>query len=142
MNIVTLTGRSVKPIEIKVTPNGKEVATGTIAVQRNFKNQQGEYESDFLNFVAWGAKAALLANYVNKGDFFGISGSIQTRNFEGQDGKRVWMTEINVQDFDFPVKPKGQSNNQGQQQQRHTADPGDPFKNDEPADVDPNDLPF
>lgn len=82
MNIVALTGRAVRDIDLRYTSNGKGVANGTIAVQRRFKNAQGEYDSDFPDFVAWGKTGELMAEYIKKGDHFGLSGEIQTRTWE------------------------------------------------------------
>ena len=106
MNITTLTGRASKDIELRYTPNGKGIASGTIAVQRKFKNAQGAYETDFINFQAWGKTGELMADHIKKGDQFGISGSIQTRNYENSEGKKIYITEVNVNEFDFPNKPK------------------------------------
>ncbi|MGM9923463.1 MAG: single-stranded DNA-binding protein, partial [Bacillus sp. (in: firmicutes)] len=103
MNVITLTGNAVKDIEIKITPNGKTVASGTIAVKRDFKNQQGEYETDFINYTALGKTGEIMANYVKKGDKFGISGRLQIRKWE-KDGKTQYYTEVIVNNFDFPHK--------------------------------------
>jgi len=152
MNTVTVTGRAVREIEMRYTPSGKEVASGTIAVQRNFKNAQGEYEADFLDFVCWGKKAVVLVDYVKKGDHFGISGALQTRTYENQEGRKVKVTEINVESFDLPVKGKTSSGEQKTNTGQNGAFPfgvregshgvsGDPFA-DVGTEVDPDDLPF
>lgn len=106
MNISTITGSAVKDFELRYTQTGKAVASGTIAVQRKFKNANGEYDSDFIDLVAWGKTGELLAEYVRKGNFFGVSGSIQTRMYEKKDGSKAKVTEVNVQEFDFPIKPR------------------------------------
>lgn len=133
MNHITLTGNAVRDLEMKYTPSGKEVCSGTIAVKKNFKNAEGKYDSDFVDFVCWGKKAEVLANYVRKGDKFGISGRLQTRTYQNQEGKNVKVVEVNVEDFDLPSK---QSSNQSNNQQRQSEDPfqGTP--------VDDQDLPF
>lgn len=114
MNIITVTGNSVKDIELKATPSGSFVGNGTIAVRRDFKNKQtGEYETDFINFVALGKTAEIMAQYVNKGDHFGITGRLQIRIWNKDDGTKQYFTEIIVNSFDFPQKKKdGASNNQ------------------------------
>ncbi|MEK5081169.1 single-stranded DNA-binding protein [Solibacillus sp. FSL W7-1436] len=114
MNIITVTGNSVKDIELKATPSGSFVGNGTIAVRRDFKNKQtGEYETDFINFVALGKTAEIMAQYVNKGDHFGITGRLQIRIWNKDDGTKQYFTEIVVNSFDFPQKKKeGASNNQ------------------------------
>lgn len=145
MNTTSLTGRAVKEIELRYTQSGKAVASGTIAVQRKFKNAQGEYESDFIDFVAWGKGGELIANYVKKGEHFGITGTLQTRMYENSEGRKVKVTEVNVSDFDFPVRPKGQSNNQQNNQttsQSNTPTSNDPFAGAQPIDMSDDSLPF
>jgi single-strand DNA-binding protein len=150
MNVVTLTGRATKDIELHALPSGKMVASGTIAVQRSFKNQQGEYEADFIDFQAWAKTGELLAQYVKKGDFFGITGEIRTRTYE-KDGVNRKITEVNVTNFDFPQKPKG-GGQQRQEQGNYSGNlnvanskviNNDPFANDgQPIDISDDDLPF
>ena len=150
MNIVSLTGRAAKEIELKFTGNGTAVASGTIAVQRNFKNANGEYEADFINFVAWRKTAELMAEYIKKGEHFGITGRMQVRHYENNEGKRVYVTEVVVNDFDFPIRPKGQGQsnqpNTGQQrppQQNGPPTNDDPFANQgQPINISDQDLPF
>ena len=67
---------------------------GTLAVNRNFKNQNGEREADFINFQAWRGTADIIAEYCGKGSLIGITGRIQTRNYENQQGQRVYVTEV------------------------------------------------
>lgn len=138
MNNVTLTGRTTKDIELRYTQSGKAVASGTIAVQRKFKNANGEYEADFINFVAWGKTGELMAQYVGKGEHFGISGTLQTRSYDNNEGNKVFVVEVNVQEFDFPVKPKGKPSKEAQ---FDTSD--DPFANEgKPIDISDDELPF
>lgn len=101
MNKVCLTGRIVKNIEIRYTQNNVAVTQFTLAVTRKFKNANGDYESDFINCVAYKSTAELLSKYVKKGDLLGIEGRIQTRNYENEEGKRVYITEIVVDSIDF-----------------------------------------
>lgn len=138
MNVITLTGNATKDVELKYTPNGKGVANGTIAVRRDFKNQQGEYETDFINFVALGGLSEVMANHIRKGDKFGITGRLQIRKWEN-DGQTRYFTEVIVNGFDFPNKSSNQSNNQSQ---KHTADPGDPFQGGGQIDITDDSLPF
>lgn len=142
MNNVSLSGRTTRDIELRFTPAGKAVANGTIAVQRKFKNQNGDYEADFIDFVAWGKTGELLAQYVKKGDHFSISGNLQTRVWVRTDGSRQKTTEVNVQDFDFPVKPKREQSSPRQTEpQQPTIN--DPFANDgQPINISDDDLPF
>lgn len=143
MNIVTLTGRAAKEIELKFTQNGKAVANGTIAVQRKFKNAEGKYDADFINFVAWGKGGELMAQYIKKGDKFGVSGQIQTRNFENSEGKKIYITEVNVQDFDFPDNSKGGQAPKQETPPKQETKQNDPFASDgKPIDINDDDLPF
>ena len=84
MNKVILVGRLTRDPELKTTPNGVSVCSFTIAVNRRFRNAQGEYEADFINCVAWRQSAELLGKYFSKGRMVGIVGSIQTRNYRGK----------------------------------------------------------
>lgn len=101
MNKVCITGRLVKDIEIRYTQNNVAVTQFTLAVTRKFKNANGDYESDFINCVAYKSTAELLSKYTAKGDLVGIEGRIQTRNYENQEGKQVYVTEIVVDSIDF-----------------------------------------
>src|SRR6476620_8116972 len=111
MNRVVLVGRLTKDPELRYTPNGVPVATFTLAVNRNFSNQKGEREADFINCVIWRKPAENVANFLKKGSLAGVDGRIQTRNYEGQDGKRVYVTEVVAESVQF-LEPKG-SNSSG-----------------------------
>ena len=108
MNKVCLTGRITKDIELKYNQNNVAITSFTLAVTRKFKNQNGEYESDFINCIAYKSTAELLNKYVKKGDLLGIEGRIQTRNYE-KDGKRVYVTEVIVDSMDFLQAKKDES---------------------------------
>lgn len=107
MNKSILIGRTTKEAELRYTPEGKAVATVDLAVNRDFQNQQGQREADFIRLVIWGKRAEAFANYVKKGHQVGVEGRIQTRNYEGQDGKKVYVTEVIVADFTFLEKKQG-----------------------------------
>ncbi|HDT9193057.1 TPA: single-stranded DNA-binding protein, partial [Listeria monocytogenes] len=94
MNRVVLVGRLTKDPELRYTPAGVAVATFTLAVNRPFKNGQGEQEADFIQCVVWRKPAENVANFLKKGSLAGVDGRVQTRNYEGNDGKRVYVTEI------------------------------------------------
>lgn len=121
MNRVVLVGRLTKDPELRYTPNGVAVATFTLAVNRTFTNQQGEREADFINCVVWRKPAENVANYLKKGSLAGVDGRIQTRNFEGQDGKRVYMTEVVADSVQF-LEPRSAS--AGSQSQSYGGDFG------------------
>ncbi|WP_102348080.1 single-stranded DNA-binding protein [Bacillus sp. Marseille-P3661] len=113
LNRVVLVGRLTKDPELRYTPNGVAVAQFTLAVNRTFTNQQGEREADFINCVVWRKPAENVANFLKKGSLAGVDGRIQTRNFEGQDGKRVYITEVVADSVQF-LEPKGASAGGGQ----------------------------
>jgi len=94
LNRIILIGRLTKDPELRYTPNGRAVAGFTLAVDRPFKNQQGEREADFINIVVWGNQAENCANYLAKGKLAAVDGRLQIRSFEGQDGQRRWVTEV------------------------------------------------
>ena len=107
INRVVLVGRLTKDPELKYTPNGIAVATFTLAVNRQFSNQQGEREADFINIVVWRKAAENVANFLKKGSLAGVDGRIQVRTYE-QDGKRQYFTEIVADNVQF-LEPKGSS---------------------------------
>ena len=93
MNKALLVGRLTREPELKTTGSGTSVCTFSLAVQRKYKNADGEYEADFINCVAWRSQAEFLAKFFNKGSMVGIVGSIQTRNYE-KDGQRIYITDL------------------------------------------------
>lgn len=99
INNVVLVGRMTRDAELRYTPSNQAVATFSLAVNRNFKNQQGEREADFINVVIWRQQAENLANWAKKGALIGITGRIQTRNYENQQGQRVYVTEVVADNF-------------------------------------------
>ncbi|WP_019243385.1 MULTISPECIES: single-stranded DNA-binding protein [Bacillus] len=171
MNRVVLVGRLTKDPDLRYTPNGVPVATFTLAVNRNFSNQQGDREADFINCVVWRKPAENVANFLKKGSLAGVDGRIQTRNYEGQDGKRVYVTEIVAESVQF-LEPRsanggrneggsfgaapgprddyssygqGQNRNQNQNQRsgNYTRVDDDPFANGgQTIDISDDDLPF
>jgi single-strand DNA-binding protein len=141
MNRVILVGRLTKDPELRITPNGVPVATFTLAVNRPFKNQAGETEADFINCVVWRRPAENVANFLKKGSLAGVDGRVQSRSYDGQDGKKVYVTEVMAESVQFLESKK--ENKPQEQTQRYTADPSDPFKNDgTPIDISDDMLPF
>ncbi|EAF5047197.1 single-stranded DNA-binding protein, partial [Listeria monocytogenes] len=110
MNRVVLVGRLTKDPDLRYTPAGAAVATFTLAVNRPFKNTQGEQEADFINCVVWRKPAENVANFLKKGSMAGVDGRVQTRNYEDKDGKRVFVTEVVAETVQF-LEPK--NNNTG-----------------------------
>lgn len=139
LNRVILVGRLTKDPELRYLGNGTPVCNFTLAVNRNFKNQNGEQEADFINCQVWRKAGENVANYLSKGSLAGVDGRVQTRSYE-QDGRRVYITEVVADSVQF-LEPKKQG---GQEKgQRYTADPGDPFQNSgQPVDIQDDQLPF
>ncbi|WP_136294482.1 single-stranded DNA-binding protein, partial [Streptococcus pyogenes] len=94
INNVVLIGRLTKDVELRYTPSQVACAQFTLAVNRNFKNQDGQKEADFINCVMWRQAAENLTNWTKKGHMIAITGRIQTRNYENQNGQRVYVTEV------------------------------------------------
>ena len=137
MNRVVLAGRLTKDPELRYTPNGNAVANFTIAINRPYRNQQGEQEADFINCVAWRKQAENLANYMRKGSLVGVDGRIQTRSYENQEGRRVFVTEVLAEHITFL-----ESKNETQQTQQAQTE-SNPFAEDaEKIEVDGDNLPF
>ena len=101
MNKVILMGRLTKDIEMRQTPNGVSLVRFSIAVTRRFKNSNGEYDADFINCIAWRKTGEFIARYFQKGSMIAIVGSIQTRSWDGNDGKKQYATEVIVDEAYF-----------------------------------------
>ena len=150
INNVTLVGRLTKDVELKYTPANQAVAQFTLAVNRTFKNANGERESDFINCVIWRKPAENFANFAQKGALIGITGRIQTRNYENQQGQRVYITEViaeNFQMLESRSQQQGQQQAQPQQATQQSSTPNfgpdsDPFSGGTPMDLNSDDLPF
>ncbi|MFC6295112.1 single-stranded DNA-binding protein [Lactiplantibacillus daoliensis] len=99
INRSVLVGRLTRDPELRYTSGGAAVASFTLAVNRSFTNQNGEREADFINCVIWRKAAENFANFTHKGSLVGIDGRIQTRNYENQQGQRVYVTEVVVDNF-------------------------------------------
>jgi len=102
MNSVILIGRLTKDPDLKYPPGiGKAVATFTVAVNRTFKNKEGNYEADFIPVQVWGKAAENCANYLQKGRQVGVSGRLQIRKYEDKDGNSRWATEVVADRVEF-----------------------------------------
>ena len=115
INSVVLVGRMVKDAELKNTGSGTAVSSFTVAVNRQFTNQSGEREADFINCVAWRKTAELIAQYTRKGSMVGLEGRLQTRSYDNQQGQKVYVTEVLVDKVSFldgkPAAEKKESSN-------------------------------
>lgn len=142
INRVILVGRLTKNPEYRQTPNGVSVATFTLAVNRPFTNSQGEREADFINVVVFRRQAENVNNYLSKGSLAGVDGRIQSRNYENNEGRRVFVTEVVADSVQF-LDSKGSNQQNSQSQQQGQAPAGNnPFANDNNANIDDDDLPF
>lgn len=124
INNVVLVGRMTRDAELRITQSNTAVASFTLAVNRNFKSQNGEREADFINCIIWRQQAENLANWAKKGALIGITGRIQTRNYENQQGQRVYVTEVVAENFQI-LESRNQQNN-----------------NANPMDISDDDMPF
>ena len=138
INNVTLVGRLTKDVELKYTPSNVANVSFTLAVNRTFKNANGEREADFINCVIWRKSAENFANWAKKGALIGITGRIQTRNYENQQGQRVYITEVVAENFQML---ESRSQQQGQNAQQQAKQP-DPFSGVAPTSLDDDSLPF
>ena len=169
INRVVLVGRLTKDPEFRTTQSGVDVATFTLAVNRTFTNAQGEREADFINVVVFRRQAGNVNNYLFKGSLAGVDGRIQSRSYENQEGRRIFVTEVVADSVQF-LEPKNaqggqrnQSNNNdfqdygqgfgGQQSGQNTSynnnnssnnkQSDNPFANaNGPIDISDDDLPF
>lgn len=165
INNVVLVGRLTRDPELRYTGNNIAVASFSLAVNRNFKDANGEREADFINCVIWRQSAENLANWAKKGALIGITGRIQTRSYENQQGQRVYVTEVVAENFQMLESRAARegSTNQGntsgafgnnngyagpygqqapQQQGPNFARDSSPFGNSNPMDISSDDLPF
>lgn len=101
MNNVILMGRLTRDAELRYTPSGKPVSQFTLAVQRNYKNKDGNYDADFINVVMWGKNGELLSSTVMKGQRVLIHGQIQVRSYTNKEGNKRWVTEVIANKFDY-----------------------------------------
>lgn len=117
INNVVLTGRITRNLELKQTNNNNSSLNITLAVERNFKDQSGQKQTDFISCKAFGKRAETIAQYCQKGDLIGITGSIQTGSYQKQDGSTVYTTDVMVDGLQLFPKPK--QDNQANQFNQH-----------------------
>lgn len=154
INNVVLVGRLTKDPDLRYTTSGTGVATFTLAVNRNFTSADGNREADFINCVIWRKPAETLANYAKKGVLIGVTGRIQTRSYDNQQGQKVYVTEVIADNFQLLESKKAdssqntqgsgvsnsQTNNYTRNQQINNNATSDPFSNSS-IDIDDS-LPF
>ena len=137
MNKTILMGRLTKEVELRQTPTSVSVAQFTIAVDRRFSSKDGQRQADFINCVAWRQTGEFIARYFGKGNMIAVIGSIQSRSWDGQNGKKQYATEVVVDEAYFTGEPKREnaSDNGGYMDGYSENDLFD-------FDADPEDLPF
>lgn len=145
MNKVILIGRIVKDPELRATPNNRSVCQITIAVNRTYTNEEGKREADFINCVVWDKQAENLAKYQKKGNQIAVEGRIQTRNYDDNSGKKVYVTEVLVNNISFLDTKKDDSNFNNLEEpsvveKEEEIDPYQAFG--DSIEVNENDLPF
>lgn len=146
LNRVILIGRLTRDPELRYTPAGVAVTQFTLAVDRPFTNQQQQREADFINVVTWRQLAETCANYLRKGRLTAVEGRIQTRNYDNNEGKKVYVTEVIADNVRFLESSGGNreesaGNNRSSGGTRGNQD--DPFSDDgKPIDISDDDLPF
>lgn len=94
INSIILTGRLTRNIELRYNNSNNAIGTFSLAVQRQFKNTNGEYETDFINCVVFGKSAESMKEYTSKGDLIGVRGNLQTRTYEDKEGNKKYVTEV------------------------------------------------
>ena len=150
MNNFNCIGRIVKDLEVKTSQGGTTVLNNTVAINRPFKNKQtGEREADFINFVAFGKTAEIIAQYHQKGSLIGLSGRMQSRSYENSNSQKVFVTELVVNEMHFTGSNNASDGQQSQsrpntnnQQQRPSAPEENPFANSKGSVDISSDLPF
>ena len=101
MNKVFLIGRLTRDPDLRYGASNNAVMRTSLAVDRTFTNQNGEREADFINITAFGNRAETMKKYLTKGSLIAVSGRIQTGSYDGQDGRRVYTTDVIIDEFQF-----------------------------------------
>lgn len=129
MNKTVLTGRLTANPELRFTTNNTAVTSFTLAVDRNFKNENGNKEADFINVVAWNKKAELIHKYVQKGDLIGVVGRLQVRTYQNERGENRRVTEVVLEEIEFlKSKPKEEKPVQNTQATTEPANSNKPYE--------------
>jgi len=111
MNRVVLVGRLTKDPEVRALPTGNSVATFTLAINRNFKNKEGNIDADFINISVFGRQAENVGKYVSKGSQIGIEGRIQSRSYDAQDGTKRYVTDVVADNVEFMGSARNNNDN-------------------------------
>ena len=144
MNKVILIGRLTRDPELRYTGNNTPVASFTLAVNRNFSNQQGEREADFINVVVWRKQAENVKNYLSQGSQAAVEGRIQTRSYDDNNGQRRYVTEVVADNVEFlgSKNSSNTSNNTNSSSSSKEPTPYDFDKAESPKGTDVDSNPF
>jgi single-strand DNA-binding protein len=131
MNSVALVGRLTRENELRYSTgdNATAILKNSIAVQRKFKNAEGNYDADFINITAFGKSAEFIANYFTKGSMIGINGRIQTGSYVNKDGVKVYTTDVIVENAEFV---SGKKDSEGESDSTSSAPKNEPVEEDLP----------
>lgn len=135
INNVVLVGRLTAAPDLRKTPNGVSSLQGTLAVNRNFKNQNGEREADFINFQSWRGVADIIAQYCSKGALIGITGRLRVQSYE-KNGERRYITEVIAETVTLLEKRNNNQNN------NPSSGYNSPFDGANQLDLSDDDFPF
>ncbi len=151
VNHVVLVGRLTKDVEVRKTNSNTSVCSFTVAIDRRFQSQQGGQTADFINCIAWRQAADFLGNYASKGTIVSVEGRIQTRNYDGQNGK-VYVTEVVADNVQIISNRSGSTSQTSSYNSNQTFTPSvepsyddqmdDDFSNTPSLDISSDDLPF
>jgi len=140
VNKVFLIGRLTADPELRYTESGKAYTRFSLAVNRNYKNESGESEADFISIVAWEKRAETIAKYLRKGNRLSVFGKIQTGSYEKEDGSRGYLTDVIVSEIEF-LENKPKDDRPAPEYEESNDD--DPFKDfGDSIELTDNDLPF
>jgi len=142
INRTVLVGRLTKDSDLRYTGSGTAVATFNLAVNRSFTNRDGEREADFIRCVIWRKAAENFANFTHKGSLVGIDGHIQTRNYENQQGQRVYVTEVIADNFALLETKQDKPDLYNQQNVDDGGVNGPQTDDGQQIDIQDDDLPF
>lgn len=143
MNEVNILGRLTSEPDMRYLSSGSALVMFTLAVQRSYKNKQGEYDADFIRCKAFGKTAEVLAEYLTKGNRVAVSGEIQTSTYE-KEGQTHYATDVSVRQFTFiDSKDKGEKKSYEKKESGGGQPTKDPFESySDPVDIQDSDLPF
>lgn len=120
-------GRLTKEIELRETNSGRSVVSNTIAIKNDFKNANGEYDSEFVNIQVWGKTAEFLAQYAQKGMLVGIEGRVTTRSYDDADGNKRYVTEVICNSVELLEKKSQLANATTEEEVEETTEETDPY---------------